>query len=51
MIDFDTSKARTSKTSNTQVKSFKSDEFIFGSKSAYMHEEYNVLKTNRHKVS
>ena len=24
------------------------NDFIFGSKSAQMYEEYNVLKTNRH---
>ena len=26
-----------------------SEDFLFGSKSAYKYEEYNVLKTNRHK--
>jgi len=26
------------------------NDFIFGSKSAQMYEEYNVLKTNRHSV-
>jgi hypothetical protein len=47
VIDFDSSKVRSKKV-NTQVHA--SDEFIFGSKSAQMYEEYNVLKTNRHKV-
>ena len=48
VIDFDSNKVR-SKKLNSQ--SFSTNEFIFGSKSAQMYEEYNVLKTNRHSVS
>ena len=49
VIDFDSSKTKAKKKSNSQ--SFVADEFIFGSKSAQMYEEYSVIKTNRHNQS